>query len=310
MSSQTAVLVSGEGVAFDLQHAGIGSRIVATLIDVGIQLAALFTLLFGTAGAAAGLDTAALQALLILYVVLVFAGYPIAMEWLARGRTVGKMALGLRVVRDDGGPIGLRHAMVRGVAGLVLEKPGLLFPLSTTVGFLVLLFSPRDKRLGDMMAGTFVLNEHSAPARLSAAQQYPVPYALQPWAATVDLSGVDDALALALRQFAVRAWDLLPGAQYELGERLRGQLEVVLRPPPPPGVPTPWVLVTVLAERRRRNEPALAASAGPTYAAYAASGYAAPPVAVLPPFPAATPGHAPSPPAPVPPPSGPFAPPS
>ena len=66
--------------------------------------------------------------MLIIEVVLVFAGYPILMEWLTRGRTLGKIWLGLRVVRDDGGPIGFRQALVRGLAGLLIEKPGLLVP--------------------------------------------------------------------------------------------------------------------------------------------------------------------------------------
>ena len=56
---------------------------------------------------------------------LVFLGYPVAMETLTRGRTLGKMALGLRVVRDDGGPITFRQALVRGLVGLALERPGL-----------------------------------------------------------------------------------------------------------------------------------------------------------------------------------------
>jgi hypothetical protein len=185
--------------------------------------------------------------------VLVVAGYPILMEWLARGRTIGKLWLGLRVVRDDGGPIGFRQALVRGLAGLLLEKPGLL-GVTAVVGVLTMIFSQRDKRLGDMMAGTFVLNERAGPRRTLVPREFGVPYQLQPWAATLDLSRLDDQLALGVRQFVVRAPEMTLAAQQSLGEDLRARVEAVTTPAPPPGTPTPWVLISVLAERRRRAD--------------------------------------------------------
>ena len=91
---------------------------------------------------------------------LVFLGYPVAMETLTRGRTLGKMALGLRVVRDDGGPITFRQALVRGLVGLALERPGLvLLGFGPALGMIVAMFSARGKRIGDMAAGTVVLQE-------------------------------------------------------------------------------------------------------------------------------------------------------
>jgi uncharacterized RDD family membrane protein YckC len=158
-------LVSGEGVALQLPRAGIGSRLVATLIDVVIQVIALVVLILVTAVLAGGSDTAAAAALIITEAVLVIAGYPILTEWLNHGRTVGKAALGLRVVRDDGGPISFRQALVRGLSSLVLEKPGIAFPITTSIGLLTALFSSRSKRLGDLMAGTFVIYERGGPQR-------------------------------------------------------------------------------------------------------------------------------------------------
>jgi uncharacterized RDD family membrane protein YckC len=249
-------LTSGEGVAFDLNHAGVGSRLVAASIDLALQVIASFILLAATGGLLQNADDAAVGALVIVELVLVVAGYPILMEWLAHGRTIGKMCLGLRVVRDDGGPIGFRQALVRGLAGLVLEKPGLLAPFSTAAGVLTMIFSQRTKRLGDMMAGTFVLNERGGPARTLAPQYFAVPPHLQPWAQTLDLSRLDDQLALTVRQFLVRAPQLNPAAQHSLGESLRAQLETVISPAPPAGTATPWLLVAVLGERRRRAEAA------------------------------------------------------
>jgi len=259
----SADLVSGEGVALQLPRAGVGSRILATIIDLLVQGFG-GTFLVSTSLAPLGsADPAAIAAVLIVELVLILAGYPTLSEWLGRGRTLGKIALGLRVVRDDGGPIGFRQALVRGLASLVLEKPGLGFPLTTSAGLLTALFSERSKRLGDLMAGTFVIYERGGPQRSIAPQHFTVPYPLQPWAMALDLNRLDDHLALAVRQFVMRAHQMTPAAQHALGESLRAQLEAVTAPPPPAGTPTPLVLTTVLAERRRRAD--LRAATPPAY---------------------------------------------
>jgi uncharacterized RDD family membrane protein YckC len=244
-------LVSGEGVAYELSHAGVGSRTVAAAIDLVIEFVALVVLVTASVNTQ---DTAAVAAAVVVELILVLAGYPIVLEWLTRGRTVGKIAMGLRVVRDDGGPIGFRQALVRGLAGLILEKPGLLAPLSTAVGFATMMFSSGEKRLGDMMAATFVLNERSGEHHSVAARDFYVPYELQPWAASLDLSRLDDRLALAVRQFVLRAREMTLAAQISLGEQLRASVLAVIAPPPPVGAPTPAVLVAVLGERRRRTD--------------------------------------------------------
>jgi uncharacterized RDD family membrane protein YckC len=300
-------IVSGEGVGLDLAHAGVGSRIVAAAIDVVLQSIGAIALVAITAQLAGAADSAAIAAALVVELVLVVAGYPILMEWLNGGRTVGKLCMGLRVVRDDGGPIGFRQALVRGLAGLVLEKPGIAFPFTTAAGIMTMIFSAREKRIGDMMAGTFVLNERAGPQRSVVPRQFVVPYHLQPWAQTLDLSRLDDQLALAVRQFVVRAQDMLPAAQVTLGEILRARVEAVTTPPPPPGTPTPWVLTTVLAERRRRADLAAprAYSQPPANVAYPGAYPGSPPA----PYPAFPP-QAPARPATVAQPESPFTPPS
>jgi uncharacterized RDD family membrane protein YckC len=300
----TDQLVSGEGVAYELSHAGIGSRIVAALIDLVVQFVALIVL-FTVLASVGGGDSAAVVAISLVTVVLVLAGYPIVSEWLTRGRTLGKVWMGLRVVRDDGGPIGFRQALVRGLAGLVLEKPGLFAPLGTLVGFATVLFSSAQKRVGDMMAGTFVLNERAGTRRSIAATDFYVPPELQPWAAALDLSRLDDQLALSVRQFVVRAPQLTSAAQHALGEQLRARVAAVIAPPPPPWAPTPLVLIAVLGERRRRSEAARTPLAQP--GGWTGPGPSAPPPA--PPTPPSAPPPA-SASAPTPPPQSPFAPPS
>jgi uncharacterized RDD family membrane protein YckC len=269
MIDAPARLTSGEGVALELNHAGVGSRVIAALIDLVLQIIALFILLAVTGETAANADPAAAAALVIVEVVLVFGGYPTIMEWLSHGRTVGKLWLGLRVVRDDGGPIGFRQALARGLASLLLEKPGLLVPISTAAAVMTMIFSPKDKRLGDMMGGTFVLNERAGSRQTLVARDFAVPHQLYPWTAALDLSRLDDQLALCVRQFVIRAHEMTPAAQYFLGEELRARIEAITAPAPPPGTPTPWMLTTVLAERRRRAELVAQANRSP-YAARAA----------------------------------------
>lgn len=249
-------LVSGEGVRLALSPAGVGSRTIASIIDVAIQAAVLFLLVLLDLALIGAADDAAAGAVLIVEAVLVIAGYPIVLEWSTRGRTVGKICLGLRVVRDDGGPIAFRHALTRGLASLVLEKPGLAWPLTTIAGLFTISLSRNDKRIGDMLAGTIVLDERATPQPLATPFAW-VPVPLQPWVLSLDMHRLDDQLALRLRQFVSRAHAMTPAAQHAIGLDLLQRVLAVTSPPPPPGAPIPALLSSVLAERRRR---ALAAS--------------------------------------------------
>ena len=121
MDPAAPALVSGEGVRLALAPAGVGSRVIAATIDGLVQALALFLLVLLDALFAGDADLAAFEALLICEIVLVLAGYPIVFEWLSGGRTLGKLAMGLRVVRDDGGPVRFRHAFTRALVGMALE---------------------------------------------------------------------------------------------------------------------------------------------------------------------------------------------
>jgi uncharacterized RDD family membrane protein YckC len=227
------------------------------LLAGGIDSVLQFVLLFGVAALDAAVSPsvseAATAALTIVLIALVMIGYPVAFEALLRGRTPGKMALGLRVVRDDGGPIGFRHAFVRGLAGTFLERPG----ITIFVGAIAtMLLNPQSKRLGDLLAGTVVLQERVAVRGGPVAL---MPPQLAGWAAGADLSALSDEVALSVRQFVARSPDLTPAAREDLGGRLVAAVLAVITPPPPPGTPGWAVLSAVLAERRRRDEARLGA---------------------------------------------------
>ena len=281
-------LVTGEAVALDLRTAGFPSRLLAGLIDAAILFGVLAT--FGTLVSALSLELseAAGQALGIVITVVVLLGYPVTFETVLRGRTPGKAAMGLRVVRDDGGPIGFRHALVRGATGAFLERPGLSLFLVAVVTSLV---HPRDKRLGDVLAGTVVLRERVS-VRGGQVAQMPPP--LAGWAAGLDLSGVSDDLALSVLQFLSRSAQLTSTARDDLGGRLLGAVLQRISPPPPPDAPGWAVLSAVLAERRRRDEQRLGAR--PPFSWPAAPSYApAPRVAAPQPVAAPEPEQPPTP---------------
>jgi uncharacterized RDD family membrane protein YckC len=240
--------VTGEAVALDLRPAALPSRLLAGLLDAVLQIT-LFLVVGALAQAVSpSLSQAADSALGLVLLVLVGIGYPVGFESVLRGRTPGKMAFGLRVVRDDGGPIGFRQAFVRGLAGAFVERPGVTVFVG---GILTMALNGRGKRIGDLLAGTVVLQERVA-ARGGAVAA--MPPQLAEWAASLDLSALPDDLALSVRQFLARSRDLTDAAREDLGGRLYTAVTAVVTPPPPAGAPGWAVLSAVLAERRRREE--------------------------------------------------------
>ena len=244
MSSQ---LVTGEAVALDLRPAALPSRVVAGLVDALGQAVVLLVVAGLATATSLSVSSAAAEALGIVVLVVVLIVYPVTFETLLRGRTPGKAVMGLRVVRDDGGPIGFRQAFVRGLAGAFLERPGITFFVA---GVVTSLLNPQGKRVGDLLAGTVVVQERVAVKGGVVAH---MPPQLSGWAAQLDLSGLSDDLALSVRQFVSRADTLTPAAREDLGSRLVGAVTTAVGAPPP-GAPGWAVLAAVLAERRRRDE--------------------------------------------------------
>lgn len=239
-------LVTGDAVVLELPLARLASRGLALAIDVTLQLLLLAVVFLGIVLAGAG-DDALVAAVVLTTFVLVRVGYPVLFETLAHGRTPGKMALGLRVVRDDGGPIGFRHALARGLAGVLVDFGPVL--AWSAVGVTTSLISSRAKRVGDYLAGTVVVRDR---VPREAMTPFGLPTYRLPWTANLDLSAFDDALALAIRQYLGRYNELRPEAREALGSKLAGEL-VARVGNPPPGTPAPAFLAAVLAERRARG---------------------------------------------------------
>ena len=239
-------LVTGEAVVVDLAEARLASRAAALALDVLVQIGALLAALFGISALLGRADDQLLGALGLVAVVGALLGYPVTMETLTRGRTLGKMALGLRAVRDDGGPLRLRHALVRGLVG-ILE----LWASAGGIALIASLVSRRGKRLGDVFAGTLVVRERTPD---TGAGPVPMPPGYAGWAAGLQLTGLPDHLALSARQLLARRRQLSPPAWEATTRELATAVANRVAPAPPPGMPADVYLAAVLAERRRRAE--------------------------------------------------------
>ncbi|WP_169950511.1 RDD family protein [Microbispora sp. H11081] len=242
-------VVTGEAVVVEVRIAQFSSRALAFLIDWAVQWAVIIVAFMLVTQASVVTDDSLAMGLLILSIVLVTVGYPVAFETISRGRSLGKLALGLRVVSDDGGPVRFRQALFRGLAGF-LE----FWTFYGAPALITSLVNQRGKRLGDLFAGTTVIGERTP--RRDPPPEMPPP--LASWAATLELSGLSDDLAHTARQYLSRWQQLSPQVREEMGLRVAAQVGARVAPPPPPGVPPYAYLAAVLAERRRREEIRLA----------------------------------------------------
>ncbi|GAA2638438.1 RDD family protein [Streptomyces vastus] len=239
-------LVTGEAVALELRPAKLPSRALAVLIDLVAAMAAYVAVTVALVVSTAGLDEAAQTAVSIAAFLLVLVGGPIAVETLSHGRSLGKLACGLRVVRDDGGPIRFRHALVRGAVGVV----EILMTLGI-VACIASLVSARGRRLGDVFAGTLVVRERIPAGRTPFVPPPP------PWLAGrfsgLDLSAVPDGLWLAVRQYLTRMQQLDPQVGGAMAERLAADVAERTGAPAPQGVPPAAYLAAVMHERQARE---------------------------------------------------------
>ncbi|GAA5046788.1 RDD family protein [Nocardia callitridis] len=247
-----AEFTTGEAVAVELPIARIPTRATAFLIDLIVQavLGAVLVFVIATTLLPQGLDKAWTNVALLVTLVLVLAGYPIACETALRGRTAGKLIVGLRVVRADGGPIDFRHALTRGLTGAIVDF--WMLGGFGIIAVLTSLCSPEARRVGDVLAGTLVVHDRQSlplPALVT-----PPPWLTQ-WAGGLTLADVPDDLARSVRQYLTRTPTLTPRTQHELGVALVIAVCGALRVAAPQEYPPVQILGAVLAERQRRALP-------------------------------------------------------
>jgi uncharacterized RDD family membrane protein YckC len=252
-------MVTGDAVVLDVAIAQLPVRAISAFIDVTVMFTGYFIGLVLAATVLTRFDDALAGAVVVIFTVLTIVGYPLVFEVATRGRTLGKMAMGLRVVSDDGGPERFRQALFRALAS-VIE----IWLLAGGPAVICSLLSSKGKRIGDVFAGTMVISERTP--RLSPLP--PMPPALAWWAASLQMSGLRPEQAERARQFLSRASQLDPQVRSELGYRVCSEIVAQVSPPPPPGTPPPLILAAVLAERHRRELQRLQPVAPPLPAGY------------------------------------------
>jgi uncharacterized RDD family membrane protein YckC len=234
--------VTGEAVALDLPPASLGSRMVSGLVDVVLTLVVLVAVVFLFGIASLQADGALAHVAVVGTLITVFLVLPTTVETLTHGRSLGKLAMGLRTVRDDAGPVTAQHAFVRALIGVVE-----IYAFWGAPAFFSAMLSSKGKRLGDYAAGTYVVRSR---VRLELPAPALMPPELTGWARTADMAALPTGLALAVRQYLGRQATLDPWHRHEMGVRLAEQVAVHVAPLPPAGTPPEAFLAAVLASRR------------------------------------------------------------
>ncbi|QIS38750.1 RDD family protein [Clavibacter capsici] len=249
LSDSPDALVVGEAVALDVRPAGFVLRAAGAAIDVAASLVVAGLLALGILWlAGAGLlDESSAAACAIAALVLSIVVLPVIVETATRGRSLGRWAVGARIVRADGGGIGLRHAVARALVG-ILETYLTLGGLAALVGLL----SPRAQRLGDLVAGT-----RSQHERVPAYPQPlpPVPPHLAAWASEADVGRLPDALGRRLARFLTQRAAMTPTSRARLAAELAD--EVAAHVSPLPTADAESFVTAVGAVRREREHRAL-----------------------------------------------------
>jgi len=238
-------IITGEAVVLELRPASFAARALGLVIDVVVHVVLLVLIMLGLSAAGADLDEAAARALGLAAVVFCLVVVPVGVETLSRGRSLGKLATGLRIVREDGGAIRFRHAVIRGLTGFL--------EIYLTFGGLALavaLFNDKSRRLGDLIAGTYAVR--GRVPREEAIRVF-VPPHLQSWAAAADIGRIPDAKGRRAAQFIRQAARMAPLSRANMAAAVAAELSAHVAPAPPPGTSPDDYLAAVVAERRSRE---------------------------------------------------------
>ena len=250
MYATASGLVTPEAVVLDLPTASPGARVLARLLDLVLTLLGFYLLsaVVGIAGAGlGGLGATAVFVLAAFGFFAVLIVYPVLMESLWGGRTLGKAALGLRVVRSDGAPIGFSHAAVRGALGLIE-----VWATLGSLGFVAMLFSKRDQRLGDRAAGTLVLRDRPAGALRPA--KLLVPPGCEQLVLTMDVGAMSADDYELVRSFLLRWRDFAGQQRAIVAATVAGPLWQRFRHPVPSGLGPDYYLACLGAAYQYRHQ--------------------------------------------------------
>ncbi|MCT7983361.1 RDD family protein [Laspinema sp. A4] len=251
-----------ESVDLEFTLAGIGNRVSALMFDyfvLGlIQLTLVVVWLFGSLFLAdvitnlLGTNERVQQwliAILLFVVFGVYVGYFVWFEVFWQGQTPGKRRVQIRVIRDDGRPCGLQQSTLR---ALLRPVDDLLF-----IGAFLIALTSREKRLGDWVAGTVVIQEERAIAEANFPISESAHLLKNQVVERANLSALlPDDFAI-IREYLQRRTQLTSEARGKIGRQLATQVkQVILQEPLPQKVSAEEFLEAVyLAYQDQRSRP-------------------------------------------------------
>jgi uncharacterized RDD family membrane protein YckC len=221
-----------ESVELEFTLAGIGNRAYALLIDYIILGLILLVSLVGVAifnlvlldtiakllGSTNHLELwlIAVQALIGFFI---YVGYFVFFETVWGGQTPGKRRIKIRVIRDDGRPVRLQQSTLR---ALLRPFDDLFF-----IGVFFIVFSQREKRLGDLVAGTLVIQEEqpvTAQLKVSTSAQS----LAKKLFVDADISRLLPEDFAVVREYLQRREAMIPNARNELSKQLATQIKEII----------------------------------------------------------------------------------
>lgn len=203
-----AGVITPEAVVLELPTAGVATRVLARVVDLMVQALLGVGLGMLVAYVAPPATSPIVIGLALGFTVVI--AWPIGMEILWRGRSLGKLIFGLRVVGTDGAPESPRQAVVRGLVALV--------DIYASLGFLALVTaigSPSAQRPGDLAAGTVVIRVGQAGHGTGPVAFHPPP-GYEAYVSTMDVGSLDDEDFSLVRAFLLRTRDLEPASRHEV----------------------------------------------------------------------------------------------
>ena len=245
------VVITGEAIALLVQPASLFLRVVSAIIDaIAIILGMIITyevlfLILSLSGESDDFmyfsNEAQVAALISIVTALWLFLVPMTVETLSRGKSLGRFIVGTRIVRDDGGPITLRHAFVRTLIGL-----GELWATMGAGAIIAAWTNRRGKRIGDIFAGTYAVSEASGVTRrpLLLAPE------LADWAGEANVGELDGVTTVTARRFLQSATKMDPLHRQQAAQTLATALLNQVYPPPPPGTDPERFIAAVLVLRR------------------------------------------------------------
>ena len=235
-------LATPEGVALELVLAGLGSRFLARLLDTLIQLGVILALALGIR--ISGSDHPGwVAAVVIVLIFLIIFAYDIVFETLNHGRTIGKVAAGIRVVGRAGEPVRFLASAVRNIARILDFLPAFYL-----IGTVSIIATAHDQRVGDLAAGTLVMRDRFPGTAPTAAPITVSPGAVVTW----DVSAIGATEVQAVRQFLDRRLELtVPARNYfaaDLANRLAPRVAGI-----PPYTHPEYVLEGIVVAKQSRS---------------------------------------------------------